>query len=149
PTLVDVFFCVLLVVAFVRPAGLQGLLADGDTGWHIRTGELILETGRVPVADPYSFTRAGQPWFAWEWGADVIFAWLWRWKGVGAVAACCGAIISLTAALVFSRILRNCGLWLALGTTMAAVSASSIHYLARPHVFSLLAYALALSVLAR
>ena len=26
---------------------------------------------RLPRTDPYSFTRAGQPWFAWEWGADV------------------------------------------------------------------------------
>src|SRR5215475_2552993 len=103
PTLVDVFFCVLLVVAFTRPAGLQGLLADGDTGWHIRTGELVLDTGRVPVVDPFSFTRAGQPWFAWEWGSDIIFALLWRWKGAAAVAAFCGATLSLAAALVFSR----------------------------------------------
>ena len=38
PSLADVFFVALLAGAFLRPGGLQALLADGDTGWHIRTG---------------------------------------------------------------------------------------------------------------
>jgi hypothetical protein len=150
PSVVDVFFCVLLAVAFVRPAGLQALLADGDTGWHIRTGELVLATGRAPVTDPFSFTRPGEPWFAWEWLSDVVFALLWRWKGLAAVAAFSGVAISLAAAILFSRLLeRGVGLAIALGAAMAAVSASSIHYLARPHVFSILFYAIALWVLER
>src|SRR5690242_15175768 len=120
PGVVDVFFFVLLAAVFVRPLGLQALLADGDTGWHIRTGELVLASGRVPVADPFSFTRAGQPWFAWEWGSDVIFALLWRWKGTGAVAAFCALAISLSAALLFRRVMRGgAGLVLALAATMA------------------------------
>jgi hypothetical protein len=144
----DVFFCALLVAAFARPAGLQSLLADGDTGWHIRTGELVLATGHVPQTDPFSFSRPGEPWFAWEWGSDVIFAALWRWKGTAAVAAFCGAVIALAATVVFSRLLRRgSGLAVALLATMAAVSASSVHYLARPHVFSILFYAIGLWML--
>jgi hypothetical protein len=147
---VDVFFCALLAAAFARPAAMQSLLVDGDTGWHVRTGELVLATGHVPVADPFSFTRPGKPWFAWEWLSDVIFAILWRWKGVGAVAAFCGIVISLAASILFARILaRGAGLAIALGATMAAASASSIHYLARPHVFSILFYAVALRVVER
>jgi hypothetical protein len=104
----------------------------------------------VPVADPFSFTRPGQPWFAWEWLSDVIFAILWRWKGVAAVAAFCGIVIALAASILFARILaRGAGLAIGLAATMAAVSASSIHYLARPHVFSLLFYAIALWVVER
>jgi hypothetical protein len=150
PSVVDVFFCALLMAAFLRPAGLQALLQDGDTGWHIRTGELVLATGHVPAADPFSFTRPGKPWFAWEWLSDVVFALLWRWRGLAAVAAFCGVMISLAAAILFWRLLeRGAGLAIALGATMAAVSASSVHYLARPHVFSILFYAIALSVLDR
>jgi len=145
PTVVDVFFLVLLAASFATPSGLQSLLADGDTGWHIRTGELILASGRVPVADSFSFTRPGAPWFAWEWGSDVIFALLWRWKGTAAVAAFCGVAISLAAALLLRRgMQRGAGLAPALAATMAAVSASSIHYLARPHVFSILLYTVAI-----
>jgi hypothetical protein len=148
PTLLDVFFSTLLLTAFAHPQGLRSLLSDGDTGWHIRSGELVLKTGHVPVADPFSFTRPRDRWFAWEWLADVVFAATWRWRGVAGVAALAGAVLALGATALLARILRRgCGLWIGLGATMAAVSASSIHYLARPHVFSILFYTLALWLL--
>ena len=80
-----------------HPQGLGSLLSDGDTGWHIRAGELILQTGRVPVADPFSFSRPQQPWFAWEWLADVVFAETWRWRGLAGVAALAGVVLALAA----------------------------------------------------
>jgi hypothetical protein len=149
PTLLDVFFATLLIAAFALPQGARGLLSDGDTGWHIRTGELVLNTGRVPVSDPFSFTRPGQPWFAWEWLADVCFALMWRWRGMAAVAGLAGALLALTATTLLARVLhRGCGLWISVAATMAAVSASSIHFLARPHIFSILCYTVALWLLA-
>ena len=65
PSLLDVFFGALLLGAFAHPQGLRSLLHDGDTGWHVRTGELVLATGHAPTAEPFSFSRPGQPWFAW------------------------------------------------------------------------------------
>jgi hypothetical protein len=145
PSLPDVFFCALLLATVAHPQGLRSLLSDGDTGWHIRAGELILQTGRVPVTDPFSFSRPQQPWFAWEWLADVVFAQTWRWRGLAGVAALAGAVLALAATATLGRILgRGCGLWIGLAATMTIVSASSIHYLARPHVFSILFYTLAL-----
>ena len=149
PSPLDVFFGVLLLAAFAHPNGLRSLLSDGDTGWHIRAGELVLSTGHAPVADPFSFSRPRQPWFAWEWLADVAFAEAWRWRGLAAVASLAGATLALAATALLAYILRRgCGLWIGLAATMAAVSASSIHYLARPHIFSILFYTLALWVLA-
>jgi hypothetical protein len=149
PSLPDVFFGAFLLATFAHPQGLRSLLSDGDTGWHIRAGELILQAGRVPVADPFSFSRPQQPWFAWEWLADVVFAQTWRWRGLAGVAALAAAVLALAATATLARILRRgCGLWVGLAATMAAVSASSIHYLARPHVFSILFYTLALWILA-
>ena len=58
---VTLFYCLFLF------QGYRKLFRDSDAGWHIRTGERILATGQLPRTDPYSFTRAGQPWFAWEW----------------------------------------------------------------------------------
>ena len=40
PSLLDVFFLALLVAAFAHPDGMRSLLSDGDTGWHLRTGEI-------------------------------------------------------------------------------------------------------------
>src|ERR1035441_8163308 len=122
PSLLDVFFCALLLSAFAHPLALQSLLSDGDTGWHIRTGELVLATGHAPVADPFSFTRAHQPWFAWEWLADVVFAQTWRWRGLAGVAALAGAILALAATALLARLLRRgSGLWIGLLATMGVV----------------------------
>jgi hypothetical protein len=128
-----------MLAAFGRLSAWQALLSDGDTGWHIRTGEMILQTGRVPLHDVFSFSRPGQPWFAWEWLADVVFALLHRWRGLEAVAAFSALVLCLAAVCLARWMLRrDAGLWIALPVALAAVSASSIHYLARPHIFSLL-----------
>ncbi len=148
PSLLDVFFAVLLCAVLARPATLEALLLDGDTGWHIRTGEIVLATGASPQVDPFSFTRPNQPWIAWEWLADVLFAAAFGWRGAGEVAAVGGVALAITATVLFAAILRRgCGLWIALASALAAMSASSIHFLARPHVFSLLLYAVALMLL--
>jgi hypothetical protein len=148
PSLPDIFFAALLLTAFAQQQGLRSLLSDGDTGWHIRTGELVLATGHVPVADPFSFSRPREPWFAWEWLADAVFAIAWRWHGLAGVAALAGSVLALAATLLLMGMLRHgCGLWLGVAATMAAVSASSVHYLARPHVFSILFYTMGILVL--
>ncbi|HLK67135.1 MAG TPA: hypothetical protein VKU19_27060 [Bryobacteraceae bacterium] len=148
PSLADLFFAFLLIAMFGRPQAWQALLGDGDTGWHIRTGDYILQTGRVPQADPFSFTRAGQPWFAWEWLSDVIFASLHRWHGLAAVAGLAAGVLGLSAVFLFCWLLRRgSGLWIAVAVTLLAVSQSSIHALARPHIFSLLLATQALWIL--
>ena len=38
-----------------------------DYWWHLRTGALILETGAVPTADPYSYTAPGARWVDLHW----------------------------------------------------------------------------------
>ena len=67
---------------------LFGLLAmtarnalDPDLWWHLRTGQWIVETGHIPHADPFSFTRVGSPWVAHEWLSELIFYELWKFAG--------------------------------------------------------------------
>src|SRR5580692_1687642 len=75
PSFSDLFFIALIVWLFVwGPDGWASLLGDGDTGWHIRTGQYILEHHKVPTQDLFSFSRQGAPWFAWEWLTDLTFA---------------------------------------------------------------------------
>jgi hypothetical protein len=141
PSLIDVFFCALLAATCARPGSWAALLADGDTGWHIRTGEIVLASGAAPSADPFSFTRPGEPWFAWEWLADALFARAAAAGGLRMVAALAGVVLCLAAALLLAWMLRRgAGLWLGLAVTLAAASASTVHSLARPHVFSILLY---------
>src|SRR5271170_8151529 len=74
PSLSDLAFLIPIVVLFWGTTGVGWLLTDSDTGWHIRTGEWIWKNGRIPKTDIFSFTKAGQPWFAWEWLSDVSLA---------------------------------------------------------------------------
>jgi hypothetical protein len=67
---------------------LFGLLAmtarnavDPDLWWHLRTGQLIVDTGLVPHSDPFSFTRAGSPWVSHEWLSEVVFYEIWKFAG--------------------------------------------------------------------
>lgn len=139
PSLTDFAFLTPLVLLFSLMNGTRTLLADGDTGWHIRTGEWILENGRVPTSDLFSFTKAGQPWYAWEWLWDVVFAWLHRHGGMAAVLLASIFVICLTFALLHRVVRSQCGNdFIAFATTLLAVAGSSLHFIARPHVFTLL-----------
>ncbi|HUM05662.1 MAG TPA: hypothetical protein VLT90_09380 [Terriglobales bacterium] len=57
--------------------------ADPDLWWHLRTGQWIVQTGHIPHSDPFSFTRAGDPWISHEWLSEVVFYEIWRHGGVG------------------------------------------------------------------
>jgi hypothetical protein len=147
PTLPDLFFALILMALFGQPSRWQALLGDGDTGWHIRTGEYILAHG-IPTHDSFSFSRAGKPWFAWEWLSEVILAQTHRWWGLEGVAALGVLLVCLAAALLFAWMLRRgAGAWIALAMTLAASSAASVHYLARPHLFSLVLWVAGLWIL--
>ncbi|MCS7314883.1 MAG: hypothetical protein RMI94_03280, partial [Bryobacterales bacterium] len=148
PSLLDCVLVSLLVWQFAAGGRWITLLADGDTGWHIRTGEYVLVTGRWPSRDLFSFSKPDQEWFAWEWLADVALALAHRAGGLAAVAFLAALIIALAALVVFRRMLRaGANAFLAMIVLMLAVGAASIHFLARPHVFTLLLWALALGLL--
>jgi hypothetical protein len=139
PSFADWFFVALLVWLFMAgPYGWSGLLADGDIGWHIRTGQYILSTHTVPHTDLFSFSRAGQPWFAWEWLSDIVFALLYGAAGLKGVVLFAGVLIAAFGAmLVRYMVWRGANGLIAAMVCLVAVGASSIHFLARPHLFTL------------
>jgi len=149
PSLADCLFISLLAwLFFAGPDGWSRLLLDGDTGWHIRAGEWMLEHGAVPRTDLFSFTKPGAPWYAWEWMADVIYALLHRALGLKGVVLLGGVQIALFATLLLRwTIWRGANTLVALGVGMLAVGASSIHYLARPHLYTLTGMVVALWII--
>jgi hypothetical protein len=125
------FFCI-----FVYGAG-TAFFRDSDTGWHIRNGERILAMHAVPRTDPFSFSKSGQPWLAWEWGADVLMGGVHRVSGLRGLAA-------LFALAVAASMWLCCRLHAAAGgdyfilalLAPLTVITASVHWLARPHVLS-------------
>src|SRR5689334_2336938 len=139
PSVTDAAFLLPIVCLFTQLDGAKSMLGDGDTGWHVRTGDWILAHGRVPHNDPFSFTKAGEPWFAWEWLWDIGAAWLHQHWGMASLVIANILVLSITFALLFRLVRRHSqNVFVAFGVTTLALAGSSIHWLARPHLFTLL-----------
>ena len=134
PSASDMIFVVLLgSLCFTGLA--TKMLGDAGIGWHIRTGQQILSTHRIPRVDPYSSIMSGKPWIAWEWLYDAIVGALDSAGGLNGVVWFNALLIAATFAVTFqSMIMRGTKLFAALVLILLAISASMIHVLARPHV---------------
>src|ERR671910_619139 len=61
-----------------------------DLAYHVRAGELAVQTGEVVRADPFTFTRGGLPWLNQQWGAQIVYGFAHRllgWAGVASAHA--------------------------------------------------------------
>ena len=136
PSFTDIFFLVFVGILAFGPWS-AGLLGDADTGWHIRNGEQIMATHSFPRTDGFSYTRHGEPWYAWEWLYDLVVAAIHHVAGLNGVVLFTALVISLTFALLFHLLLRRSGnLTAAVMLTLLAAAAAQVHMLARPHVLS-------------
>jgi hypothetical protein len=53
---------------------------DTDTWWHIRSGQYTLSQGMI-YTDPFSFSKAGEPWINHSWGAQIVLYFVWQAAG--------------------------------------------------------------------
>src|SRR5579864_534569 len=148
PSLSDCLFMALMLLLFVGGFGWTTLLADGDTGVHIRTGDWILSTRTAPTHDPFSYTLPDKPWYAWEWLADVVFAALFRAAGLKGVVLFSGTVVCLAVTILFRHMVwRGAGIHIAVLLSLLVVNALRFHFLARPHIFTTLLAAVSLWLL--
>jgi hypothetical protein len=136
PSVADLLFVALLLGLSCGALG-RLLLRDGGTGWHIRNGQLMLQTHSITRVDPFSATMSGQPWYAWEWLYDILIAVIHHVLGLNGVVFYTAAVMAATFVLVFHLTMRRGGsLPITFFILMLSVGASAIHFLARPHVLS-------------
>jgi len=150
PSLSDLFFLAILVWLFPGPGGggWRGLLVDGDVGWHIRTGQYILDHHAVPHHDLYSFSKPDAAWYAWEWLSDLIDGGLERLAGLKGIVLTAAVVIAFFATTLIRRMIwRGVHLFVAIVVALLAVGAASIHFLARPHIYTLLLLSISMWIL--
>jgi hypothetical protein len=146
----DVAFLLPLILLFGGLRGVRTMLNDGDTGWHVRIGDWILAHHQVPRQDMFSFTKPGEPFFAWEWLWDLGAAWLHQRWGLEGVVLASLLVISFTTVLLYRLVYRRCGNPLvSIVLTGVAAAGASIHWLARPHLISMLMVVVFLAILER
>jgi hypothetical protein len=136
PSVADLIFLALLGTLTLTALSTR-LLGDAGIGWHIRTGQQILSSHVIPRSDPFSSTMQGKPWFAWEWLYDIVVGQLDSWFGLNGVVWFTSVVIAAVFAWTFRMLIRRgTNLILALVLVLLAISASMIHFFARPHVVS-------------
>ncbi len=125
------------LLLFVLMAFSPAQLNDGDTWWHIRAGEWILQHRAVPQVDPFAGEGLPRAWVAHEWLAEVLFALAHRWGGVAGVMLLTALACALAMALLGRRLERDLDeLTVLCGMTIAFVLMAP-GFLARPHVLAL------------
>ena len=131
-----IFVAIFLVLIFGSE---NALLGDGDTGYHIKTGQVILSNWTIPVRDLYSFHSPALSWTAHEWLAEVIMALLFKWAGLTGVVVFFAFVLAFTHWILYQNLRANSDhVILCTFVALLATATSSIHWLARPHVFSIL-----------
>lgn len=131
-----IFILLLLYLSFVAP---RLLLSDADTGYHIRTGQHIMETRSVPEYDIFSHHEPPPGWTLHEWLSEVIMAVLNDNAGLTGVVLFFAFLIAFSFYLLY-RSLRTIRLNGSLAAFIALFAAlcAQLNWFARPHAFTFL-----------
>ena len=92
-----------VVLAVVLPAFASTVaqLPTGDLAYQVRAGELMLSTGALLRADPFTFTAFGEPWTNQQWASGLILALVHGAAGWGGLALLRAVLIGAIGGLVF------------------------------------------------
>lgn len=137
------YFLLLLTLLLFSIKGIISL--DPDFGWHLRSGEIILDQG-IPLKDPFSYSMPGYNFVNHEWLTGVLFAILYPIFGM------IGLSVVFAVIAVFAVLIQLRGFWtsqndkyfvtLAILALTAVLSVSGV----RPQIISWLFFSLVLKI---
>ncbi|MGH7770187.1 MAG: hypothetical protein ACREQP_22275, partial [Candidatus Binatia bacterium] len=114
-------------------------LENNDIWIHLKTGEYVLQTGWVPLNDPYSFTAADRAYVAHEWLAAVLFYLAYAFSGVIGLAIFKALVIAAACAFLYGAVRAAGGrLAVMLPAFALLLYIASARYMERPHIFAYL-----------
>jgi hypothetical protein len=134
----------LLVFGLLWPvfllAGRHALFQDPGSLWHVAAGRAMQGAAGVLRRDPFGFESFGTPWIAMQWLAEKGMAALYeepaRFDGIWLMAS---GLLALTHALLWRSVVQRGGsIGLATLLTFMAMGAGAHHFIARPHLVTLL-----------
>ena len=122
----------------IAASGPKILNLDGDLPRHLLVGQLTLRTAHVSTVDIFSFRTAGFPSYPHEWLAQVLMAIPYKIFGLNGVVLLVALIVTVSFAIVFKNAQDDASPLSSLTFTILALSATTIHILPRPHIFTFL-----------
>ena len=139
PSLPVVLGVALFLTLLAQPWRTMMTLSDADGLVWWETGNWMLDHGQIIRADPFSHTRPGAPIITKEWLSNLVYAGAANIWGLYGLALVAGLVIAGTFALLLRQLLReNNEALTATLLTLLGVWVASMHFMARPHLFSFL-----------
>lgn len=136
------------VAAFICMRGADGAVADPDVGWHLRTGEWILQHHAFPHTDPFSRVAGGTAWQAYSWLFDLILLKAYAWMGLRGLLVFTAGMMTLIAAAVYHLLSRlQTDFTQRAALTVAVTFCLSRMSTPRPWLFTILFFALEMDIL--
>jgi hypothetical protein len=136
------------VSAFVCLRGATGAVADPDVGWHLRTGQWILQHHAFPRTDPFSRVSGGSAWQAYSWLFELILLKLYGWMNLQGLMIFTAAMMALIAAAVYHMMSRlQADFTQRAVLTIAVMFCLSRMSTPRPWLFTILFFALEMDIL--
>ena len=145
-TIRQVFFVVMVLGLFLmtlRP------IADPDFWWHLRTGQLIVQTQSIPHIDPFSFTKTGAPWITHEWLSELFIYKLFQLGGYGLLIFIFSLIITTAFLLSYFASPKETQPYIAGFALLLGAVSTAPTWGVRPQMISLLITSLFLFLLTR
>ncbi len=140
-----------LIAGFFTLAFVLGIFPNRNTDywWHLRTGDLIRQTGRVPEVDVYTFMAEGRPWIDLHWTFQVLLSLGHETFGIrGLILAKCAVTASALLLLITAR-RREWPVWVMVLAWLPALLVLSGRNYLRPETLTLLYLAGFLAILSR
>lgn len=124
--------------------------ADTDLWGHVRFGQVMLSTGHLIHAEPFSYSAPGQPWINHEWLSEVVMALFYDAMGLVGLKLmkflCAGAIVLLLASGVAETAAAPV---LQFGVLLAAACGLQLQIQFRPQLFDYIFLSALLALFAR
>jgi hypothetical protein len=137
PKLQDILFISFLLGVII--IGPRTLNTDGDLGRHLVLGKYILSSGTIPTTDLFSNTMSGQPLTPHEWLAEIAYSIAYQTFRLYGVVLLEGILIASTLIWVYLDSMERGKSYFAAGIFTAwAAFMTSMHWIARPHLFTFL-----------
>ncbi len=105
-------------------------LPPNDFWWHLKVGEIIYTTGRIPATNLFGWTLpADYPFVYGAWLAEYLFYVLYRWGGLALLAATRTLLALLAFWLVGYEARRRSGSWRLAALAVALAYAMTLNNL--------------------
>lgn len=90
----------LIIFALIFLLSLQ-VITDSDFGWHMRTGQYILENRTIPKTDIFSFSQPDYPYVYHSWASEVLIFASYKIFGLTGASILFASVLTLAVFILY------------------------------------------------